>query len=340
MRPTCGARLRPAQAAPVAVRRALGEGRRVGRLGGPALQPFADAARIGLQRLGRAQHEAAVVEADAHGARRRQPAADRRARSRPSFVTPYTCVCVWLHCRILALSPGIRVFTSFHTSMYGIIVRVSARPPPRCLLPRLSTAAAPQRPPPPRPCAAPLTPERWIEAATEVLVDQGIDSVRVDVLARPAGGHARQLLLALPRPRGPAAPRAAGLARARDRAADGSAWKVPSPTRANSCATSSRCPSAAARRSAPRASSWRSAPGRGATPWRGRRWTRPTAAASATSRRCSRRWVSAIAEARFRAFAALCLRGGRIADRRADRAAQRQERDRFVERLLLLPLPA
>jgi AcrR family transcriptional regulator len=29
-----------------------------------------------------------------------------------------------------------------------------------------------------------LTPERWIEAATEVLADQGIDSVRVDSLAR------------------------------------------------------------------------------------------------------------------------------------------------------------
>ncbi len=29
-----------------------------------------------------------------------------------------------------------------------------------------------------------LTPERWVEAATEVLVDHGIDSVRVDVLAR------------------------------------------------------------------------------------------------------------------------------------------------------------
>jgi AcrR family transcriptional regulator len=28
-----------------------------------------------------------------------------------------------------------------------------------------------------------LTPERWIEAATEVLVDHGIDNVRVDVLA-------------------------------------------------------------------------------------------------------------------------------------------------------------
>lgn len=29
-----------------------------------------------------------------------------------------------------------------------------------------------------------LTPERWVAAATELLVDQGIESVRVDVLAR------------------------------------------------------------------------------------------------------------------------------------------------------------
>lgn len=29
-----------------------------------------------------------------------------------------------------------------------------------------------------------LTPERWVDAATEVLVDRGIDSVRVDTLAR------------------------------------------------------------------------------------------------------------------------------------------------------------
>ena len=33
----------------------------------------------------------------------------------------------------------------------------------------------------PRP---PLTPERWVEAATEVLVDRGIDHVRVDLLAK------------------------------------------------------------------------------------------------------------------------------------------------------------
>jgi AcrR family transcriptional regulator len=33
----------------------------------------------------------------------------------------------------------------------------------------------------------PLTPEVWIEAATEVLVDEGIDHVRVDVLAGSLG---------------------------------------------------------------------------------------------------------------------------------------------------------
>lgn len=32
-----------------------------------------------------------------------------------------------------------------------------------------------------------LTPERWVDAATELLVDHGIDSVRVDVLARELG---------------------------------------------------------------------------------------------------------------------------------------------------------
>ena len=33
------------------------------------------------------------------------------------------------------------------------------------------------------PARAPLTPQSWVEAATTVLVDQGIDHVRVDVLA-------------------------------------------------------------------------------------------------------------------------------------------------------------
>lgn len=37
--------------------------------------------------------------------------------------------------------------------------------------------------PKPDAARAPLTPENWIQAATEVLVDQGIDHVRVDVLA-------------------------------------------------------------------------------------------------------------------------------------------------------------
>ena len=32
-----------------------------------------------------------------------------------------------------------------------------------------------------------LTPETWVDAATEVLVDQGIDHVRVDVLAGQLG---------------------------------------------------------------------------------------------------------------------------------------------------------
>ena len=37
------------------------------------------------------------------------------------------------------------------------------------------------------PARAPLTPESWVEAATTVLVDQGIDHVRVDVLAGQLG---------------------------------------------------------------------------------------------------------------------------------------------------------
>jgi AcrR family transcriptional regulator len=45
-----------------------------------------------------------------------------------------------------------------------------------------------RRPAPPAEAArTSLTPGRWIEAATDVLVDQGIDSVRVDVLARELG---------------------------------------------------------------------------------------------------------------------------------------------------------
>jgi AcrR family transcriptional regulator len=53
----------------------------------------------------------------------------------------------------------------------------SPRPAPR----RARQAAAAE------PARATLTPETWIEAATEVLVDQGIDHVRVDVLAGQLG---------------------------------------------------------------------------------------------------------------------------------------------------------
>jgi AcrR family transcriptional regulator len=44
-----------------------------------------------------------------------------------------------------------------------------------------------QTAPSPEAGRASLTPDRWIEAATGVLIDQGIDSVRVDVLARALG---------------------------------------------------------------------------------------------------------------------------------------------------------
>jgi len=51
--------------------------------------------------------------------------------------------------------------------------------PSRSRSPRSHAASEPGR--------ASLTPERWIEAATGLLVDQGIDQVRVDVLARDLG---------------------------------------------------------------------------------------------------------------------------------------------------------
>ena len=57
-----------------------------------------------------------------------------------------------------------RVFTNFHTVLH---VRILADMDSGTDRSRTS-----------------LTPERWITAATEVLVDHGIDSVRVDVLAR------------------------------------------------------------------------------------------------------------------------------------------------------------
>ncbi len=50
--------------------------------------------------------------------------------------------------------------------------------------PRRAAAAAFDAVPTPPAPRTPLTPESWIEAATSVLIDQGIDHVRVDVLAR------------------------------------------------------------------------------------------------------------------------------------------------------------
>lgn len=65
---------------------------------------------------------------------------------------------------VATLQSRIGVSPNFHTPMHGVI------------LARMPTTAE-------RPRSA-LTPEHWIEAATEVLVDRGIDSVRVDLLAR------------------------------------------------------------------------------------------------------------------------------------------------------------
>jgi AcrR family transcriptional regulator len=54
----------------------------------------------------------------------------------------------------------------------------AARPAPRKARRPAATAEA---------ARAPLRPETWVEAATAVLVDQGIDHVRVDVLAGQLG---------------------------------------------------------------------------------------------------------------------------------------------------------
>jgi AcrR family transcriptional regulator len=85
---------------------------------------------------------------------------------------------------------AIRVFTGFHTALHGRIVAGMATRTPRPE--RQSPAGKPARPG--ARAAAPsavsngsvrptLTPEDWIAAATQVLVDQGIDHVRVDTLA-------------------------------------------------------------------------------------------------------------------------------------------------------------
>jgi AcrR family transcriptional regulator len=55
--------------------------------------------------------------------------------------------------------------------------------PPTRKAPARRRRAGPEAVPEPETVRASLTPETWIEAATDVLVDQGIDHVRVDVLA-------------------------------------------------------------------------------------------------------------------------------------------------------------
>jgi len=65
---------------------------------------------------------------------------------------------------------------------------MSTTPPPRARGPIRTRADKPAGAAAPPDAARPsLTPESWIEAATEVLVDQGIDHVRVDVLANQLG---------------------------------------------------------------------------------------------------------------------------------------------------------
>lgn len=51
----------------------------------------------------------------------------------------------------------------------------------------MNTPARPPRRRPPAEERSTFTPETWTQAATEVLVDQGIDHVRVDVLAQRLG---------------------------------------------------------------------------------------------------------------------------------------------------------
>ena len=73
----------------------------------------------------------------------------------------------------------IRSHPSIHTQLYGAIVwlmpTVTVRP--------LSLKTAARRPKPEASARTRLTPEAWIDAATAVLVNHGIDHVRVDVLA-------------------------------------------------------------------------------------------------------------------------------------------------------------
>jgi AcrR family transcriptional regulator len=81
--------------------------------------------------------------------------------------------------------PGIRVCPGFHTVLHGVASWPAMSLPPARPLPlrRRTRASAPDA----EGTRASLTPESWVEAATAVLVDQGIDHVRVDVLAGQLG---------------------------------------------------------------------------------------------------------------------------------------------------------
>jgi AcrR family transcriptional regulator len=79
----------------------------------------------------------------------------------------------------------------FRTMVYGKIMPHSMNPttPPAGRRPAPETAARPRRARAPTEDAGrtTLSPQSWIDAATEVLVDHGIDHVRVDVLAQQLG---------------------------------------------------------------------------------------------------------------------------------------------------------
>jgi AcrR family transcriptional regulator len=221
--------------------------------------------------------------------------------------------------------------------VYGIIVRVfsirttmPAAPPVR---PRRAKAAASQA------VRSALTPERWIEAATEVLVNQGIDSVRVDVLAQQLQvtrgsfyWHFRDREDLLRRVLQAWREQATELLTARLESAH------PDPREQLRDVISLPIRGRAAQRAARIELAIRA--------WARRDDTARQAVDEADGARIAyiAQLFSAlgfgVAEARFRAFAlyAYVVAESQIAAPIAQ--LQRQERDRFVERLLLLPLPA
>lgn len=77
---------------------------------------------------------------------------------------------------------------AYNRPQKSVHTRVPALAPSAPRTHRMPAATKPRQKTSPRPekqavRRETLTPERWIEAATEVLVDRGIDNVRVDVLA-------------------------------------------------------------------------------------------------------------------------------------------------------------